>query len=206
MTGRRGSVRERLPSARRDRTALGTAGVLLLVTVLLALPDGVAGWERWLFRLGNGTALPLLVLWPVMQLGNLLAVPLAAALALATRHRRLSAELLAAGLAAYVLAKVLKRLVDRERPAGLLDGVHLVGEHAGRGLPSGHAAVAAALVYVALPHLGRRARRGAVLCVALVCLGRLAVGAHLPLDVVAGVALGVALGALTRLLPSARAR
>jgi undecaprenyl-diphosphatase len=183
---------------RAGLSALPVAGAVLLVSVLLALPPGVSAAERAVFRDINDLRLPLALLWPVMQLGNVLAVPVAAAVAALAGRRRLSFQLLAAGLAAYVLAKVLKALVGRGRPDALLDGVHLVDTVTGPGLPSGHAAVAAALVHVTLPHLRSAWRWAAGGCLVLVCLARLAVGAHLPLDVVAGAALGIVLGATAR--------
>jgi undecaprenyl-diphosphatase len=70
----------------------------------------------------------------------------------------------------------------------------------GRGFPSGHAAVAAAIVAVAWPWLGRRARIACVVLALVVCWARVYVGAHLPLDVVAGAALGLALAGLVRLV------
>src|SRR5918999_2569330 len=53
---------------------------------------------------------------------------------------------------------------------------------------------------LASPYLGRRARRIAWAVAFAVCLSRLYVGAHLPLDVVGGAALGWAAGAFVHLL------
>jgi glycosyltransferase 2 family protein len=130
-----------------------------------------------------------------------LAVPLAAGAAALTRRFRLAVDLVAAGGAAWLLARLVKQLVERGRPPGLLGAVHVRGPAAsGLGYVSGHAAVAVALATVASPYLGRRARRVAWALAALVCLARLYVGAHLPLDVVGGAALGWAVGALVHLL------
>jgi hypothetical protein len=51
-----------------------------------------------------------------------------------------------------------------------------------------------------VPYLGRRARWVAVAVAVVVCVSRLYVGAHLPLDVVGGAALGWAAGSLVHLL------
>src|SRR4029453_13412569 len=64
----------------------------------------------------------------------------------------------------------------------------------------GHRAVAVALATVASPFLGRRARRVAWTLAGLVCVARIYVGSHLPLDVVGGAALGWAAGALVLLV------
>ena len=65
---------------------------------------------------------------------------------------------------------------------------------------SGHAAVAVAIATMIAPYLGRRARWVAVAVAMGVCLSRMYVGAHLPLDVVGGAALGWAAGSLVHLL------
>jgi membrane-associated phospholipid phosphatase len=181
--------------------AVGGAGLLLLA----ALPierNRVPGGEADVFGLLNGTTvLPFAVVWPVMQLGNVLVVPAATLLALAFRRWRLAAELLVAGTATYFAAKVVKGIWPRGRPAGLLSDVEIRGAAAlGRGFISGHAATLTALAVVAWPWLGRWGRVAVVVVVVVVCLTRVYVGAHLPLDVVGGAALGLAVGGLVRLL------
>ena len=103
--------------------------------------------------------LPFVVVWPVMQLGNFLVVPVAALVAAAFRRWWLAVAMLVAGGATYLLAKVVKGIVPRGRPPGLLADVVIRGAAAqGRGFVSGHAAVVAALVAVTWPWLGRLGR------------------------------------------------
>ena len=84
----------------------------------------------------------------------------------------------------------IKDQVGRGRPVDLLDNVHLRGHHdSGLGFVSGHAAVAVAIATLIVPYLPRRVRWVALVVAALVCVSRLYVGAHLPLDVVGGAAL-----------------
>jgi membrane-associated phospholipid phosphatase len=177
----------------------------LLVLVLAALPvdaDRVSGAEVAVFGVLNGVdVLPIVAIWPVMQLGNVLVVPASALLAAALRRWRLSVEMLVAGLGTYVLAKVVKGLVPRGRPEDLVTEVVIRGAEAhGRGFVSGHAAVVVALLAVAWPALGRRGRIACTVLAVLVCLSRVHVGAHLPLDVVGGAALGVAVAGAVRLV------
>jgi len=198
-----------LPTARRPLTR-GRADVIVTLAgttllVLAALPvdrHSVSGAEAAVFRLLNGTTvLPFVVVWPVMQLGNVLVVPASAVLAAAFRRWWLAAELLVAGAGTYLAAKVVKGVVPRGRPSGLLSDVVIRGAEAhGRGFVSGHAATLAALATVAWPWLGRRGRIVVVVLVTVVCLARVYVGAHLPLDVVGGAGLGIAVGGCVRLL------
>jgi undecaprenyl-diphosphatase len=175
------------------------------VLVLAALPVDrydVGGAEAAVFRVLNGTTvLPFVLVWPVMQLGNVLVVPASAVAAAVTHRWRLAGELLIAGGATYLLAKVVKGIVTRGRPDGLLDDVVLRGADAvGRGFVSGHAATLTALAAVAWPWLGRRGRVAVVVLVTAVCLTRVYVAAHLPLDVVGGAGLGLAVAGVVRLV------
>jgi undecaprenyl-diphosphatase len=183
--------------------ALAAGGAVLLA--LAALPvdrTRVGAAETAVFRVVNDVAvLPFWSVWPVMQLGNLLVVPAAAVLAAALRRWRLAAGALVVGTGAYLSAKAVKDLVVRGRPDGLLSDVVVRGADAhGRGFVSGHAAVAVALVAVAWPWLGTRGRLGCVALALTVCLARVHVGAHLPLDVAGGAGLGLAIAGCARLL------
>src|SRR5207248_1990227 len=103
----------------------------------------------------------------------------------------LAGEIAAAGAGVWLLAKFVKSVIVRGRPDTLLADVHIHGAAAtGRGYLSGHAAVVFALVTLISPYLGRRARRAIWLIAIAVCFARIYTGAHLPLDVVAGAALG----------------
>ena len=192
------------PVVRRPRDALLLVGgaALLVLASLPVPPDAVSAAEAAVFRAVNSTTvLPFVLVWPVMQLGNVLVVPAAALVAAASRHWRLAAGLLLAGAGVYLLAKVVKGVVPRGRPAGLLSDVVIRGTAAlGRGYVSGHAAVVTSLLVVAWPWLGRPARIGCTVLVLAVCLARVYVGAHLPLDVVGGAALGLAVAGGVRLV------
>ena len=169
---------------------------------LWASASRLPGWERSVFRAVND--LPGFVyrpVWVVMQLGNSLAIAGAAVVALVFRRFRLALGLGIAGASVYALAEVFKALVDRGRPAALLAGVHLRGAPAtGNGYPSGHAAVAFALASIAWLWFGPRVRWLFLAAAVVVCFSRVYVGAHFPLDVVGGAALGVASGAIVGLV------
>jgi membrane-associated phospholipid phosphatase len=179
------------------------AGVVVLL--LCAQPvhaDRVDGLEADLYRLVNDLpSVPFPIVWVPMQLGNFLIVPAAVLAALIFRRWRLAGGLALAGAGVYVLAKVVKRFVERGRPSDVLDDVVVRGAAPhGLGFVSGHIAVICSLALVAWPWLPRWGRWAAGAAVAAVFLTRMYVGAHLPLDLVGGAALGLAVGALVRLL------
>jgi membrane-associated phospholipid phosphatase len=180
-------------------------GLALLVVSALPVEAGqVPAPEAGAFRAVNDVAwLPHAPVWVLMQMGNVLVVPASALGALVARRTRLAGSLFGAGAVAYLAAKVVKRFVTRGRPATLLADVHLRGAPSeGLGFVSGHAAVVTALALVAAPYLGSKGRALAFALALLVCLARVHVGAHLPLDVIGGAALGAAVAGLVRsLLP-----
>jgi len=150
------------------------------------------------------------VMWPLEQAGNL-AAGLVVALAATLCHRRRLA------LAALVVTLIdvegyVKHLVPRERPGATIPGAILRGDvpvH-GSSFPSGHVILITALAVIATPYLGGRWRWLPWVTVAGVGVARIYVGAHNPLDVVAGVSLGVLIGVLVHIAtfqpPSSRGR
>ena len=153
------------------------------------------------FRMANGlpgAGYP--AIWIPMQYGTFGTVPAAAVLALARRRPRLALAIGVGGTAAWVVAKAVKPIVDRGRPASVLEGVVLRGREEGdRGFPSGHASVSAALTVVAWPYLSNGWRLPLAALSGIVPFARMYVGVHLPLDVVGGSALGLAIGSAVNL-------
>ena len=182
----------------RVRLAAGTAA--LLVTAVAARRNRVGPGEAAAFRAVNdmpGWLYP--PAWVVMQLGALGAAPAAAgrgagwpgtaswrAGSLRRRHERLG--VVQGGQAARAAAQA----------RGLLPGTRRRGRDAtGLGYLSGHAGVAVALGAAAFPRLGPGGRVLTLAAVPVVGLTRIYVGAHLPLDVAGGAALGVVIDAGT---------
>ncbi len=101
-------------------------------------------------------------------------------------------EVLRNGVAAYGLVFLLKSLINRARPVGLLEDVvtrEVIVR--GSGFPSGHTALATVMSLTLLPYLPRRWRWVPVAWIGLVGWSRIYLGVHAPLDVVGGFALGV---------------
>ena len=194
--------REGRERRRGDALRAGAGAAGLAVTSMLAATDQVSALEREAFDAVNHlphTAAP--ELWIVMQAGSFPAVFVTAGLALVARRPRLAVALATAGTATWLLAKVVKQVVDRGRPQVFLHDVVVYGPAAsGLGFPSGHAAVAACLMTVAGPYLTRPARVIGWVAVLLVTFTRMFVGAHFPLDAAGGLFLGWTVGSVATLI------
>lgn len=190
----------------RGRLCVGVAA--LLATAGAVRHDRVGPWEARAFRAVNG--LPdswQLPAWIVMQLGTFGAVPASAATAWLAGDGELAGRLLVSGTGAWGLSKVVKQIVRRPRPAALLPGTRRRGrEAAGLGYLSGHAAVAVALGATAISRLSPVGRGFVRSAIPLVGLTRVYVGAHLPLDIVGGAAMGLAVAATVDLADAAARR
>lgn len=184
---------------------MATAATLLAVTWVVASRGTVPPLEAAAFRWGNGASdLAWYLVWPIMQLGNLVApLVVAAASAVWLRRWRPSLEVVAAAYAGWAVAKVVKDLVDRGRPHAYLTDVLLREPAHGLGFISGHVAVATAMATALWPRLTTVGRLVAGALVAAVAAGRVVAGAHLPLDVVGGAAAGLLVGVAVRRLVGA---
>jgi undecaprenyl-diphosphatase len=177
------------------------AFVGFMVPLVVALQDPVPGWElrltEWINDAPDAAAD---VLYPVMQLGTMVA-PLAVGLLVLVFRRDwlLAAATVVVGLAAWFGAKTIKQWVERGRPRVYLPEINVrEGTGEGLGFISGHSAVGAAAVVMAIAALPRPLRPIALAVGVLVGVARIVHGVHLPADVVGGWCFGVliALGGL----------
>ena len=197
-----------LAQARWNLVVLGAAVVVLLSTMLVARAE-LATLEASIFRAINDLPQGLhTVVWPFMQYGTFITIPALVVIALLFRRFRLALAIALAGVGVYLVALLVKGVVDRGRPAALLTAVEereLFGADS-LGYPSGHAAVAAALTVVVAAHLSVRWLIAALALGAVVLFGRMYVGAHLPLDIIGGAALGTIAGSVVNLVVRPRPR
>ncbi len=172
-------------------TPLVGATIALMASARQARTQRVDHAEERAFRAVNEAPAWLYPpVWAVMQAGSLGAVFVVAG-AVRSRREGAATRVLLAGTAAWCGAKLLKPLVGRGRPKEYLDDVIVRGSvQSGLGFPSGHAAVATTLALVATSPSGPM-RSGALVGAVATGVARLYVGAHLPLDVVGGLASGV---------------
>ena len=182
-------------------SAVASAGVLAGSSAIAA--RGLPTWEANTFHLLH--IVPRVtdyILWLPMQLGSAWAPPAVALVGWRVSGSwRPPAGALVAGWGGWWLAKGFKDTIDRGRPAAELGGeaVRSSAVTEGLGFVSGHATVAFACAAVLSPYLGRRWRTTAWGLAATVGLSRVVVGAHLPLDVIGGAALGILLASLWHL-------
>jgi undecaprenyl-diphosphatase len=202
------------PTGRQERSVddvladplvrLGVGTAALLITAMAVRRNRVSPGEAKVFHVVNGLPDSLyLPAWAIMQLGTLGAAPAAAAAAWLAGDGELAGRLLTSGAGAWALSKLVKQMVRRPRPAALLPGTRGRGrDAAGLGYLSGHAGVAVALGAAALPHLGPSGRVLVLTVIPVVGLTRVYVGAHLPVDIAGGAALGLAVEAAVDLAKS----
>ena len=191
----------------KNVVALVAGCVTLAVSAAIASGDRVSDVEEATFRFFNEWPDQLeQPLWVVMQGGSAVAIVVAAAVAYGVwRNTRAAVALLVSGWSAWLVAKLIKQLIERERPVALLDDVIERPAWEGLGFVSGHAAVVASLATVIVAFVDRRWAWTAAAIAAIVSVARVYTGAHLPLDVVGGAALGIAIGAAVNLVVDARA-
>lgn len=126
----------------------------------------------------------------ITQAGSIIVLMLLAALYFLKRYYHVVIRLLMSGLLAYLLAGVAKDLYGRPRPADLLDiVVHDLYVH-GPGFPSGHVALATAIFLTLGRYMPRKYLWTVPVGIILVAWSRVYLGAHAPLDLVGGFAIG----------------
>ena len=100
-----------------------------------------------------------------------------------------------------------KSLIDRQRPAFRYpDPAPLMKIPHTNSFPSGHAAVSFACAGTLATFVSRRMAIALYVLAALIAWSRVYVGAHYPLDVLAGALLGIGIARALRLLPAALLR
>src|SRR6266542_3723680 len=159
---------------RRDLIVLVASLAVFAVCAVIVADGRVGSAERAVFHAING--LPSWLYRPMLaaQYLGVLAVPL-----------KLAAE------------RVPKQLVQRERPGTTVPDAILRGvPHGGLSFVSGHAIITFAIAGLLVLVLPRRWGIVAFVLATLNAVARVSLGAHNPLDVVGGAAIGLAIAAV----------
>jgi membrane-associated phospholipid phosphatase len=200
---------DRRGTERRDAAiALLVAVAVLAVSMLIVRSGKVSQLEKDVFHVINGLPDFLRPIMWVFQLAGLLFVPLVVAvIALIFRKWWLALCLvLAIPLKLFFEHEVVKKLVDRQRPGtSICHGVETCGHF--RGVPlhgesfvSGHAIITGLVVTLLFGYLNRAGRIAVVAVAFLNGIARVYLGAHNPLDIVGGLAVGVIVGSVLLLI------
>jgi membrane-associated phospholipid phosphatase len=186
---------------RTTNGALALVGAVLFETSrALARGRPIGPLEEQAFRLANDAADGLRIpVRAVMQAGSFGAVPTLVVLVALAGRRRTAIEVAVGGTTAWLLAKAAKPLAGRPRPALVLRSVRQRESIAGDlGWVSGHAAVSTTIALMVAADAPSVVRPLLAATVATTTFGRMYVGAHLPLDLVGGVGLGMMIAAAVR--------
>ncbi len=179
--------------------AIAMVGLVVITVCTLAVRDGVvSGLELDVFHAVNDLPDALEAPMVGVQYLGVAVVPFVVALvAIVLRKWQLAIAAVLVYPLKLVLEKVvLKEIVYRGRPGTSVEDAIL--RHAparGPSFPSGHAIIAFALAGILAPYLTRGWRIVAYGLALAVCVSRIYLGAHNPLDVLAGAAGGLLIAA-----------
>jgi undecaprenyl-diphosphatase len=182
---------------RRDVVVLVASLAVFAVCAVIAADGRVGPVERAAFHAVNGLPEGLYRPMLAFQYLGVLAMPLVvAAGALALRRWRLAAALVLVVPCKLATERLVKWLVQRERPGTTVGDAVLRGVHpGGLSFVSGHAIITFAIAGLLALVLPRRWAVVAFVLATLDAVARVYLGAHNPLDVVGGAAVGLAIAA-----------
>ena len=194
---------------RADVVAVVVGGAVFAVCALIAHNGRVSGAERAVFEAINGLTSALEQAGNLVQfLGTLAIGPLVVIVALVLRRWRLAGAAALVTVFKLLIERGVWKLVYRQRPAITEPNAIVRGSTAttGASFVSGHVILSTGLAWAITPYLRGRWRAVPWVVVGLIAFARIYLGAHNPLDVVGGFALGFVAGGAANLIVGVPAR
>lgn len=185
--------------------ALAVALLVFGFTTYLALRGSPLGWEVSMLAAINGWSEGWYRFFTIATFfgSTWMALVVVAGTFLA-RLYRMAWCLALTIIGAYGVAFLAKHFIERERPFEILTTIHARVAETGMGFPSGHATLSTVIALTVWPYLPKRWRYVLVpVFIGLVCLSRLYLGVHFPLDIIGGIAIGVGAVSFLHILPPA---
>lgn len=179
--------------------ALGSFTIFIICSLLAARPT-VGAFERSLFYIFFDLPEAIKSLFiAVAVLGSVLAIVITVLVLLVRRRKDIALRVLLASVLAYSIVYVLSDWLSRARPSELLSGVVPLIDVSGFGFPSGQSAVLFAVGLILAVYAPKAYRRWIVYTSMILGCAGIFLGINLPLDVVAGWAIGFFCYSLTLL-------
>jgi membrane-associated phospholipid phosphatase len=183
--------------------ALVISAIVFVLAALEVHAHAIAVWEQHYMLAING--------WPNQLRSTAVAISLIGGsvwtaiitmvLSYVLKLYRLCWRLAASFLVATVVVYVVKHAVSQPEVFHLVPNLHFRVAVTGLAFPSGTTTVATVIALSLLPYLTKYWRLMLPLWVVLIGLSRLYLGVQTPLDLLGGVALGVLIVSLIRLMP-----
>ncbi len=191
----------------KGHTGLYAAGLLLSILLLvtsafIASKGTITGWEYpWFKKVNDLPASWQVAMSAITLMGSQWMVLIIVVGSFFARFYRLAWRLTLSVFIGLGLGILLKQLVNRARPGELFTDIQVRVFEAGMGFPSLHTTIATIVALTLLPYLPRKWRLIVPTMIVAVGVSRIYLGAHVPLDVIGGMALGTAIIATLRVLP-----
>jgi undecaprenyl-diphosphatase len=193
---------------------LGALSVLVIaLSAWITLRPGAGATQTGLVEWFNhppqpfATALaivnPLLRPLPLVLVALLLVGWVLLAAPRATERLEILRALVVALVLSELMAQMMKRLADQPRPLWVIPGLDMHGyptDPHGNSYPSAHTALVVAAVSALWPWMRWPQRAAGLAFAVLVACNRIYIGAHWPIDVVGGAAIGLLAGTITWLI------